>query len=176
MHKTLTDAKVLRALLEERVDDLLRLRLLHGQRRRGDLLADDLLLLNRLHGGGRTKTKQTFTVLDWQLVLAKTNKSAIGSRRAQCFGRRRRTGRGNGAIFTVNIRTYAQAHHSYTRTQRRRIQTSSAHGLDSLLLPPFRSRFVRRKIRARPDGRRTPGGGRRIYLLRNHFAEWDVRG
>lgn len=69
MHKTLTDAKVLRALLEERVDDLLRLRLLHGQRRRGDLLADDLLLLNRLHVGGRTKTKQTFTALD----------SAVGS-------------------------------------------------------------------------------------------------
>lgn len=45
----LTDAEVLRALLEERVDDLLRLRLLHGKGRRGDLLADDLLLLNGLH-------------------------------------------------------------------------------------------------------------------------------
>lgn len=65
----LTDAKVLCALLEERVDDLLRLRLLHGQRRRGDLLADDLLLLNRLQGGEGTKTKQTFTSLGFRVEL-----------------------------------------------------------------------------------------------------------
>lgn len=185
----LTDAEVLRALLEERVDDLLRLHLLDGQRRRGDLLADDLLLLDRLHGDAKQdNNKRLVAGLFWRSRFSMFWRCGRAGTEITCTGPHKTPNNNSSKPLTGLLHTGPK--HPHTHTHFRSLQSQCVRRVargwrDARTQAPhlptsLREIAAHRRHNPEIRRRRLPpeAAGHRplVYLLGNHRAAGDVRG